>query len=286
MLSVRKKVQAILVAALFVSLLSGITVATITPASAAVACDAGVTAQNGITVAPKHGKIFYVDTGQSQNVDAAYVAYQINASSTKTNVWAKLDTFTGGVVSLANPNDANLPVGDISAGSSQTAFFLLKAKGSTLSAQSHTLRVYSGQPGLTGATELYSCTFTFNKVSETIKAAANKVTSITPSVTTYVLGGTMTVVVEGATGTIGAGPSSDPNMMWISPVSRSSWPTGALRLTRTTVEFWTNSNRNSGFHVGTAAPGYVNQLQVGSLSSLGSKLFYTATYTWRCCRFS
>ncbi|MDO8645858.1 MAG: hypothetical protein Q7R42_04660 [Candidatus Planktophila sp.] len=82
----RKKIHAILVAVLFASLLSGITVATIIPASAAVACDAGVTDQNGITVAPKHGKIFYVDTGQSQNVDAEYVAYKITANSTKTNV--------------------------------------------------------------------------------------------------------------------------------------------------------------------------------------------------------
>ena len=274
----RKRVHAILVAALFVSLLSGITVAAITPASAAVACDAGVAAQNGVTVAPKHGRVFYVDSGQGQNVDAAYVGYKITAGSTLTNVWAKLDTFTGGVVSLANPSDANLPVGNISAGSSQTAFFLLKAKGSTLSAQAHTIHVYSGQPGLTGATELYSCTFTFTKVAETIKAAANKLdTNNAITVTsTSVLGGTVTIVVQGATGTIGAGPSSDPNMMWISPASRSSWPTSALRLTSTQVQFWTNSGKGGG-----ADATYLNQLQVGSLSSIASKLYYTATYVFK-----
>lgn len=269
-----------LVISLLAYLVVGITVVSVVPASATVACDAGVAAQNNITVTPKHGKIFYVDSGQGQNVDAAYVAYKIAASSAKTNIWAKVDSFTGGYVSLANPADASLPVGDISASGSQTAFFLMKAKGSSLSAQAHTLHVFSGQPGLTGSSELYSCVFTFSKVSETIKAAANKVTAITPSVTTYVLGGTMTVVVEGASGTIGAGPTSDPNMMWISPVSKSSWPTSALRLTSTAVEFWTNANRNSGFHVGTASPGYVNQLQFTSLSSLGSKLFYTATCTY------
>ena len=75
---------------LLASLFSGINIVAIAPANAAVACDAGVTAQSGITVAPKHGKVFYVDTGQSQNVDAAYVAYQITAGSTKTNVWDKL----------------------------------------------------------------------------------------------------------------------------------------------------------------------------------------------------
>ncbi|MDO8645857.1 MAG: InlB B-repeat-containing protein, partial [Candidatus Planktophila sp.] len=187
-----------------------------------------------------------------------------------------MDTFTGGVVSLANPNDASLPVGDISTGSSQTSFFLLKAKSSTLSAQAHTLRVYSGQPGLTGSTELYSCTYSFNKVSETIKAAANKVLTITPSTTTYVLGGTMTIFVKGQTGTIGAGPSSDPNMMWISPVSKSSWPTSALRLVSTSVALYSQLQCNSGLQATI-----VNELQITSLSSYNTKLCYEATYTFK-----
>ena len=143
--------------------------------------------------------------------------------------------------------------------------------------------MYSGQPGLAGSSELYSCVFTFTKVAETIKSAANKLD--TPNAITVtsssILGGTLTIVVKGMTGTIGAGPTLDPNMMWISPVSRSSWPTSALRLTSTAVEFWDKQTKNSGDHVGTAAPGYVNQLQFSSLSSLAPKLWYTATYTFK-----
>ena len=135
----RRKLHLALAITLFTSSLTGFTLAMSSPASAATAaCDAGVTAQNNITVAPKHGKIFYVDSGQGQNVDASYVAYSITADATKTNLWAKLDTLSGGVVSLANPSDASLPLGDVSSGSGQSAFFLLKAKGSTLTSQSHT----------------------------------------------------------------------------------------------------------------------------------------------------
>ena len=233
--------------------------------------------QNNVRITASHGKIFYIDSGQSQSLDAAYVSYKVenrSGSSALSNTWASLDTFTGGTVGLANPADATQPLGDIAAASSNTAFFMLKATASSSKAQSHVVHVYSGKPGTVGATELYSCTFSFTKVSETIKAAANKVTSIaTTAVST--IGSTMTITVQGNSGTVGAGNSIDGSMIWISPAARSTWPTGALRLESTLMSLYNNNSRNSGSFIAS----YANQLRIPVSS--GTKYFYTAVYTFR-----
>ena len=233
--------------------------------------------QNNVRVTASHGKIFYIDSGSSQSLDAAYVSYKVenrSGSTALTNVWAAVDTFTGGVVGLANPADAYEPLGDIAASATNTAFFMLKATASSTRAQSHVVHVYSGKPGTVGAVELYSCTFSFVKVSETIKAAANKVTGIaTTSVTT--IGSTMTITVEGNSGTVGAGNSIDGSMIWISPAARSSWPTGALRLESTLLSLYSNNSRNGASFLSS----YSNQLRIPVSS--GTKYFYTAVYTFR-----
>jgi len=159
---------------LFLSLLVFIPAVTTSSASAAVSdkCD-GTSTQNNIKVTATHGKVFYIDSQQGQNVDAAYVGYQVTSTVAKTNVWAHLDGFTGGVVSLANPADESLSLGDISGSTdTKTAFFLLKAPTSSSSSQSHTVHIFLGKPDTTGASEQYTCTFSFVKVAETIKAQA------------------------------------------------------------------------------------------------------------------
>ncbi len=257
------------------TLFTGVNFATTATATPSDVCN-GSYLYNNVRATPTHSTVFYIDSGQGQNVDASYVGYQINATAPKSNVWASLDTFSGGVVSLANPADSAIPLGDISS-ETKTAFFLLKAPTNTSSAQSHILRVYSGKPGLLSSTELYSCKFTFSKVSETIKALANKVQSVTPSTTSYVLGNTMNIVVEGDTGQIGSGNAIDGDMIWVSPVSKSSWPTSALRLVSTNLKFWNNSSKNVNAFEGE----YVDTLRVRNLRSLDTRLYYTATYTFK-----
>ncbi len=253
---------------------------TATPAEAAAlaACNgSSANDQNSLRITPSHGSVFYIDSGQGQSLDAAYAAYRItnlNTSSARDNLWVKYDSFTGGVVGLANPADAIQPLGDLAASGSTSAFALLKAVTSTTLAQSHAVRLYQGKPGTTGAVELYACTYTFAKVAETIKAAANKVTSLT-STTVTTVGSTLTVTVEGNTGTIGAGSAPDGSMMWFTPAARSSWPTQALRLESTSIGLYSNNSRNAGSLVGT----YANQLRIPTTS--GSKFYYTAVYTFR-----
>lgn len=264
-----------LVLTLTLSLLSAVSIAPVAQATATDKCD-GSYAFNDVRATATHSTVFYIDSGQGQNVDASYVGYQINTSAAKSNIWAKLDTFSGGIVSLANPADAAIPLGDISS-ETKTAFFLLKAPTNTSSAQSHILRVYSGKPGLLSSTELYSCKFTFSKVAETIKALANKVQTITPSTTSYVLGNTMTIEVTGDTGQIGQGNAIDGDMIWVSPVSKSSWPTAALRLVGTKLSFWNNASKNSN----ALEAEYFDTLRVKNLRSLDTRLYYTALYTFK-----
>ncbi len=268
-----------LAAGLVLALLGGLAVATTTaePAAAAtVACDGAATNdQNDLRVTPSHGTVFYIDSGQGQQLDAAYAAYRVsnlNSTTARDDLWVQVGGFTGGVVQLANPADAAQPLGDIAASGSATSFTLLKATASTTLAQSHVLRVYQGKPGTTGASELYSCTYTFLKVAETIKAAANKVTQLTTTAAN-VIGSTLTVTVEGNSGTIGAGNDVDGSMMWFSPAARSSWPTGALRLESTQVQLYSNNGRTN------LVSTYADQLRIPTTS--GSKFYYTATYTFR-----
>ena len=260
-------------------------------ASAAVSdkCD-GTSTQNTTKVTASHGKVFYIDSGQGQNLDASYVAYKIDntdGATAKSNVWVTLDTFTGGVVKLANPRDATQSMGSLAASGTNTAFFLLKAAMSSTAAQSHVVHVYSGKPGTAGATEIYSCTFSFSKVAETIKASANKVQSVSSS-TTSVLGSNLTITVNGASGTIGQGSSIDGAMLWLTPSAKSTWPTQALRLVSTQVDAWDNQGRNdsgSNNKVGS----YANQLQIKDTNLLSpnvsikdvGKVWYTAVYTFR-----
>lgn len=277
----RKYLHILLNLILISTLLSVIQIAAPQSASAAATdkCD-GSSTQNTFKVTATHGKVFYIDSGQNQNVDAAYVGYQITSSVAQTNVWAHLDNFTGGVVTLANPADESLSLGNITGSTdTKTAFFLLKAPTSSSNAQSHVVHIFLGKPDTTGAQERYTCTFTFTKVAETIKAAANKVNSITPSVSSYVLGSTMTVVVNGDCGTVGQGTSLDADMIWVSPAARSSWPTSALRLVGTRLKIDDVSNLNSPFIDKT------DILQVKNLRTLigGNpyKCYYEATYTFK-----
>lgn len=246
-------------------------------ANAAVSdkCD-GSSTQNNLKVTAQHGKVFYIDSAQGQNADAAYVSYAVTntSGSARKNIWVKLGSFTGGVVQLANLGQANIPVGDISGSATGVAYSLLKAPISSTRSQAHQVQVYLGNPNTQGATELYSCTFTFSKVMETIKAKANKVTDVS-STSASVVGSTFTITVEGDTGTMGAGNSIDGRSIWLSPASRSSWPTEAVRLESTTFSLYSNKSRT------TLLSGYPKTNTLYFSIAAQDKYYYTAVYTFR-----
>lgn len=264
-------------------------------AAATDVCNGATNASN-ISITPSHGTVFYIDSAASQQMDAAYLSYVVkNTSSagtnTKDNLWVKVSDFVGGSVELANPADSSQSITSVTGGASKTAFFLAKANGPTLRAQTHLVSVYEGKPGLSGTgSPLYSCTFSFNKVKETIAANPNKISAITTSVDaapSLNLGSTFTVTVTGDTGTIGSGSAPDADMMWISPVARSNWPSQAVRLESSVIKFaFQAANVDNCTTEGTCQ--FTNQLLIKNLKakataikSNASSLAYKATYTFR-----
>ena len=248
----------------------------------AVACT-GATNANSVEVTPSHGKAFYIDTGQGQRINAAYIGYRVkNTKSTGiTDLWVKLDGFEDDIIQLAHPNDSAYQIGAVSPGSTLPSYFLLRADKPTSNSQTHNVRVYDGNPSLAGSTELYSCSYTFTRVRETIKAAANKVRSVT-STAIEQIGSNLVVSHFGETGLIGSGSAPDGSVVWISPASNSSWPTRAFKLVSVNVDYYTNKSAT-----GQIAQSRTNELILLNASTvngtnpsqrLGS---YRATYTFK-----
>ena len=218
----------------------------------AVACSSGAAAQNGITVVPSHGSAFYIDTGVMPVLDAGYAGYRVTngTGSSQSTLWTEVSGFTGGVVALANAADSMMKLPTLANAATGTSYFMLKAKSATTAAQGHTLKVYDDRPDLAGASVLYECDFSFSKVQETIKAAANKLAdngltsaaAIEVSDTSPELGQLVTITVEGQTGQIGAGSTPDFDIIWLAPAAVSTWPTRALRLEDVSITFDGNGN--------------------------------------------
>jgi len=258
----RRRVTAVLVAALTAA---GLTVGPAAPAQA-VAC--GGSAQNGLTISAGHDAVFYTDLGAG--FDAAYLGYRIaNSGSARTNLWVAVGGFTGGSVALADTAAARRQIASLAGGASASSFFLTKASAVTAAAQTHTVTVYDRRPDLTGATTLASCDFTFTSVASTIGANANKVTAIGSAPSSPSIGETVTVTVDGQTGTTSGA-------VWVSPAAQSSWPARSLRLEATTLAVDTDGN-------GTADQTYTDQLFIpANIASLyTSQTTYRATYVFR-----
>jgi hypothetical protein len=243
-------------------------------AASLVDCVVGGAIQNGYEVAPSHGKAFYIDTGTNPRLDASYIAYRVTNKTglSKNNIWVEVRDFNGGVISLVNQDDALAQLPATANNSTSTAFFFMKASGATNVPQSHTVHIYENHPLTLGNSPLYSCTYTFSTVRETISAASNKVTNITSSTNSPGLGETFTVTINGETGVVGNGAAPDGKILMLSPAAVSSWPTRALRLESTSVSFSRPGNANYAT--------FTNQLLIPG-ASINNNSTYVATYTYR-----
>jgi outer membrane protein OmpA-like peptidoglycan-associated protein len=245
----------------------------LTPGAAlAVTCSS-----SGVTVAPLHGTRFYTDSGSS--LSSGYTGVSVASSTARANVWVGVSAFTGGVLGLNANQPAAIPLGDVAANTSVPAYFFMTASPMTDSAvaQNFTVTLYQGDPAH-GGTTLCSYADGYSKgVYDTIKAAANKVQDVTGdsiaasvSTSSPVIGGTITLTVEGTTGTLGSGPDGTP-FIYETPTTLPSWPAGAFRLVGTTLTL----------SPGTAsAVTYTNQLEISDASWSAAK-DYIAKYTFR-----
>lgn len=208
------------------------------------ASDAGVT-KNGhhsepdIKVEPVFARKMYADF--RAGYDAMYIAYQITntTGATLTNAWITLDGWeASSVVSPASIRETEQRIPSLANKATTTKYFLVKASAYSEANQSHTVRVWTGGYR---ATESLTCTSTIEGVQRSISARANKITSIES--TTPVLGGQMTITVAGAPGTVGQGSSPDNDIMTMSPTNYSSWPSGALRLSKVSATITTTQQK-------------------------------------------
>ena len=205
--------------------------------------------------------VFYIDTGITPQLKGMYVAYQItNTGAAVSDAWAGIASFTGGVVSLAPGEDGAFQLGPMAAGQTKTAFFYLQASAATATAQTHTISVYASRPP--GAA-LFSQSFAFTSVAETIQANANKVTTEVSSPNPPVLGGSLTITVTGETGTIGSA-----GILSFSPATYLNWPVFALEMTASQITL-------TGGNTGT----FNNRLHLSGMASPNTN--YTAVYTFR-----
>ena len=184
--------------------------------------------QAAVNIVCTSGTQFYID--RADNLLSRYVSYQIanTGPAPIADIWVQISGFTGGVVSLA-PNETNLCFFDsLAVGETKTAFFYLQASNITNFPQSHTISVYSGQPP--AGTLIASAVFSFPTIGASIAAASNKVAVIVAGPTPPILGGLLTITVDGDCGVIGRN-----GMLIFSPAGFPDWPANSYELISTEV---------------------------------------------------
>ena len=94
--------------------------------------------------------------------------------------------------------------------------------------------MWSGDPRLSSSTQLCQTASSYLRVDTPIQAAANKVSGTLVGPNPPGLGGVVQLTVYGqGTGTIGAGPSDDLAVFWMTPAAVSSWQPNLYKLTKT-----------------------------------------------------
>ncbi|MGJ8654438.1 MAG: hypothetical protein ACSHX8_14350, partial [Opitutaceae bacterium] len=194
----------------------------------------GLSAQD-FTITRTSAPIFYTDIGET--MECAYVAYIIeNTSGTDYNtVSATIGSFTGSggddVMSLAPNENSFINLGAIDAGETKMAYFYLQASATTANTQTHTINVYEEFSGAGAVNSTADFDLT---VDDTIQANSSKVitTLIGPDPAT--IGGIVTIIFEGTTGTIG---SADDGTHSFTPATYTNWHADAYQLLSASIEF-------------------------------------------------
>jgi uncharacterized repeat protein (TIGR01451 family) len=262
------------VRALTATALAGFAITVVPGSPAQASSPAAVTCGDSGTpaVVALQDQHFYIDSASAVQLLSGYAGYSVRAGATaRSHLWLGFSDFTGGALSLAPQQAASTAVPDLASGAAAAEYVLLTATGPTSTPQTHTVTLYDGPPGSGAA--ICSRTFTYADVVDTIKALANKVTSVSASAlpADAHIGDDVTVTVVGNTGTLGAGPGNDPGVLDYTPNALTGFPASAWRLERTELTISPD---------GVAAPAtYVDRLYLSGAS--GPARDYTARYTFR-----
>lgn len=185
-------------------------------------------ALGAVTITRTSAPEFYIDVGD--DIYCQYVSYTVEnvGPDPYQEIWVEVSHFTGGSVSVADTETGLVNLGEIAVGESKTAFIFLQATYETPTPQRHTVTVYDGMPP--AGLPLTSEVFTLAQVLHTITANANKVETVVTGPTPPVLGGLVTITVNGNSGTIGETPS-----MAFTAASFPDWPADRYELLATDI---------------------------------------------------
>ncbi len=214
-----------------------------------------------IVITRTSSPVFYLDTSIAPGLQGMYVSYQIYNDNgiVYPDLYVRIDSFSGGVISLAPGEDGLMHLGSLAPGQTKTAFFYLQAGSATTTPQSHVVHVYAAPPP---AGELASASFSMT-AEQTIQANANKVVTVVTGPTPPELGGIVTMTVTGNGGTVGAS-----RILTFSPAAYLNWRPDAYQMIGSTI---TLSGGNSGT--------YTDQLMI--IANTSAATDYTAVYTFR-----
>lgn len=184
---------------------------------------------SNVTVTRISAPVFYIDT-RSPGLYGTYIEYKVTntGASDINDLWVKLESFSGSLITLATNEDGVAHVGRLQpgAGNAKTVYFYLKGSdpgNGSIATQSHNVTLYDGKPSLVSS--FCADTFSYSSIVDTIDANANKVTAVSFSPDPPELGGTLTITVDGQTGTVGGA-----GIIAMSPAVLSSWPASSFEL--------------------------------------------------------
>ena len=188
---------------------------------------------------------FLTDTSVSPILSCNYVSFSVTSSTAVADGWARLGSFSS-FLSLGGGDDGVMHLGSFSAGQTKNAFFYVCSSyaivGGTQAGEGYTVSMLDRNPSIAGAVTLGSQAFTTSIDNSLIQANPNQVSVIFAGPNPAVLGGTITMTVEGDTGTIGNAPGPNGPIV-VTPASYTSWRADAYELYGSNI---TLSGGNSG----------------------------------------
>ena len=226
-------------------------------------------AQAAFTFISVSSTTFYTDTSVSPNLTCNYQGFAITSSTAVTDGWARISGFSASL-SLGGGDDGIQHLGSFTAGQTKYAYFYVCSSfaGSTQAGEGYTVSMFDRNPTVAGAVSLGSQAFTVSLDNTVIQAAQNSVSVIFAGPNPAVLGGTITMTVEGDTGTIGNAPGPNGPLVF-TPAAYTNWNAAAYELFAVNI---TLSGGNGG--------SFDNTLVLTSLPNPGTT-HYVVTYSFR-----
>lgn len=220
-----------------------------------------VSSASALTISCTSGQTLFVDT--RNGVNCSYASFQVGNDDAKaySNLWLTAGSFSGPMISLAGNDPGLYPLGNMSVGKTNTAFFYLKAIKVTRSSESYNVVLYQGNPRNGGTPLLTNVIFMTAQACSQNSSA--KIDGATVMPNPPVLGGLFDVTLTGNSGTIGGA-----NSVNFTPAVYLSWDAASYRMVSSVIIA-------SGGNVGT----YSNTLLVTFPTSKNT--IFTNRYTFR-----